>query len=1007
MKKPKLIISFIFLGLILLVISGVSIVVVLVNTGKLTALIEQQVRKTTNMDINIGNVHVDPFSGLTLSHISIRDKEPRESFTLMGKSCTVTYNLLEVLTGNIAKISLSDIDIFVDTDVIQQVESATLPDKKTASFNIGDRIPHYVHVGDISIDNAKIQLKSTGNTITVTEIDLHMSDFHSTGNPGFSFSGRVTLSTSQSDHSPIPGDVKMNGTYDLVEDTLTLADTSHILLNQNTLFEIVGNIHSLTDTPTVNLKIDARNINIDTIPSMLTPFGLDMSSLPTVKGECNTRFSLQGNRDALTIQSHISIKDLSLGNENLIFKTKGLEIPFVVHTSPSGAKNKLTIEGRCMITEGELLIDNEQMMTIDLPIIFSLKYPHTLAVSSPSMKGNFFVDNTPIPISELISDLQMNLNLDQPNSIKFETSIQTTFSDPLFLSGTFDKEAEVVRDFTMKLDDIDCNAISRTMEKLIPEHLRELDLKGCLSLDATLNSLSINKRENTFMSSNISLNGVGFTSPDYEYFGENMNGNIETDITLDALTNRFSFHTTCLVEPFLVQLGTFTTDMRKRQTLLSLSGAYTSLDKNLSNISGTLAWDDIGAITIAGEVLQLPHEPHIDLELTMEGLSHTPLFDTFVKDTIQYSHPSLFQSNIEGELNGQFRFFGSQNALDVDGEIKISKTSLTHKDISIEDLNLNIPISLTYPTSTNNIQKQDIPDSQYGTMSIRELRQGPLRLEGLRLRPIIISNNFYIQSPLRIPVFGGTIAINDVAIENIITPDREVKLALQLQDINLEKITNTYRLTPLEGTLNSSLIPLEQKNDRLHSQGEMNIAVFGGDITISDLTLSNFLTPLMGIEFSAKISDLSLGKMSATYKDWGGITGVVNGDIEDFKLVAGEPSSFDIQVKTKKVDNIKQTVSTKFLKKFVPGIGTVLEKFGLTNYRYAVMGLHAILENDYITLQGAVREEGKDLFMKGAGFKKLEIVFYDANKKIQFKKFMNSFQGIMSSDFEETQVQIK
>lgn len=1007
MKKPKLKISFIFLSLILLVIFCVSIGIVLVNRGKLTSLVEQQIRKSTNMDINIGDIHVNSFSGLTLSHLSIRDKEPRESFTFKCKSCTITYNLTEILKGSIAKISLSDIELFVDTDVIKPRDSTTLPDTKSPVVSIGDRIPHYLHVGDISIDNAAIKVKSEDSTISADKIDLHMSNFYSTGNTGFSLSGQVSFLTSQSIRSPILADIKMNGSYNLLEDTLNLSDTSQILLNQNALLEVVGNIRSLTATPTVNLNIDARNINIDTIPSMLTPFGLDMSALPTVKGVCNTRFSLQGDRDALTFHSTISIKDLSLENENLIFKTKRLEIPFVMHTSASEPKNKLHVEGRCVITDGELLIDNRQMMTIDLPIHFSLKYPHSFEISSHSMKGNLFVDSTPIPINELISDLQMNLNLDQPDRIKIETSIQTTFSDPLSLSGTFDKRERLLSNFTVKFDGIDCNEFSQTVAALIPKNYREWEFKGCLSLDATLISSSLHKSEGKTINATISLNGVGFASPDYEYFGEELNGSIETDITLETLTNQFSFHTNCLVEPFLIQLGPFTTDMKKRLTRFSLSGDYMSPERNLSNISGTLAWKEIGAITIVGEVLKLGYKPYIDLELAMKNLSHAPLFETFVKDTIQYSHPSLFNSDIQGKINGQLHFLGSLNNLDVDGNINISKTDITHQNISIEDLNLNLPISLTYPASTDTMQKEDISDSHYGTISIRELRQGPLRLEGLKLSPIIISNNFYLKAPLRIPLFGGTIEINDIAIENITTQDRKFKFVFQFHDINLEKITNAYKLTPLEGTLKSSLIPLVQKKDQLSSQGEMNITVFGGNITIRDLTLNNFLTPLMGVKFSAKINDLSLGKMSTTYQDWGGITGIIDGDIKEFNLVAGEPSSFDIQLKTKKVENIKQTVSTKFLKKFVPGIGTVLERFGLTNYRYAVMGLHAILENDYIILQGAVRERGKDLFMKGAGLKKLEIVLYDANKKIKFKNFVNSFKGMLSSDFEETQIQFK
>ncbi|MCP5007475.1 MAG: hypothetical protein GY941_26595 [Planctomycetes bacterium] len=1007
MKNPKVKIFFVLLALILSVIACTAIFVVLLNRGYLTSLIEQQVRTRTNMDFDIGKIHMDPFSGLTLRSISIGDKDPGEFFKLRCESCAVTWNLPEILKCQVAKVTLSDVEVYVDTEVIKPGSASAYTYTKTPSVSIRDVIPHYISVKDICVENSAATVKYKGNTIMASEIDLHIRDFQYSGNPEFTISEKFSFSTSQSACTTTQGEIKMNGSYNLPEDQLTLSDTSHVVLNQDTLINVEGNVRSLTTNPTVDVEVHADGISMHTIPTMLTASGLNTIVFPTVEGSCNSRFLIQGNPRLLSIQSNISIRDLSLKNENLAFTIKNLDIPFEVNISPSLPGNKFDIEGKCMIKEGQLKINNEQIVTLDIPILFTLNYPHTLSVSSSSMKGNIFVDKVPFPIDDPLSGFKLNLILDHPGNIKIDSSIITNFSDPLFISGTIDTGMQQFSDFSIKIDGIDCNAFSKTMPKLIPGHYREWELNGCLSVDAELSSLRNNKIEDITMSTSISLKEMGFASPDYEYFGENITGIIETDISRDSLTNQFTFHTNCLIEPFLVQLGSFTTDMKKRQTRFSLTGDYAPQERNLSNLSGTAAWKDIGAITMVGDVLNLPYKPYIDVALIMKKLSHASLFETFIKDTIQYSYPALFQSHIKGNLNGQFHLAGQVNSLAVKGNININKTDFSYKDFSIIDLNIILPVTLTYPTSKKTLRKHDVSDSQYGSINIKSLTKGPLILNNLKLSPTIISNSFYIKDPLRMPVFGGTIEINDATVENILSPGRKVKFAFQFHDIDLEQITNTYKLTPLYGTLNSSLIPLEQKHDRLYSKGEMNINVFGGNITISNLTLCNFLTPIMGIEFSAKIDDLNLGEMSNTYKDWGGITGIVKGNIKDFKLVAGEPSSFYIKLKTNKVGKIKQTVSTKFLKKFVPGIGNILEKFGLTNYKYAVMGLDAILENDYITLHGAVREGGKDLFMKGAGLKKLEIVFHDANKKIQFEKFMNSFKGMLSSDLGETQVQFE
>ena len=96
------------------------------------------------------------------------------------------------------------------------------------------------------------------------------------------------------------------------------------------------------------------------------------------------------------------------------------------------------------------------------------------------------------------------------------------------------------------------------------------------------------------------------------------------------------------------------------------------------------------------------------------------------------------------------------------------------------------------------------------------------------------------------------------------------KFEFQFNDINLESMTTTYNLTPFEGTLNSSIVSFQQQGQKLYSKDEIKIKLFGGDITISDLTLNNFLEPMTGrLGFRRKLIIWILGQMSNTYREWG------------------------------------------------------------------------------------------------------------------------------------------
>ncbi|MGR3179217.1 MAG: hypothetical protein ACUZ8E_14285 [Candidatus Anammoxibacter sp.] len=228
---------------------------------------------------------------------------------------------------------------------------------------------------------------------------------------------------------------------------------------------------------------------------------------------------------------------------------------------------------------------------------------------------------------------------------------------------------------------------------------------------------------------------------------------------------------------------------------------------------------------------------------------------------------------------------------------------------------------------------------------------------------------------------------------------KEVEIVDPEININLLSNTNIH--------LSPENITLKQQGDNLASEREIRFDVFGGDIVINNLVLSNSMSPLREIGFSANVNDLDLEQMSNTFTKWGYVSGIINGTIDNFKIVAGEPIAFEVELKTTKRQNVKQIVNTAFLKNLVPGVETILDTNGLAYYTYIIIGLNAKLENGYITFKGAVREDGKELFMKGSGSKKLDIVFNNTDKKIEFKTFPGSFASMMNLNLDDAHVQVK
>ncbi|MEE8190667.1 MAG: AsmA family protein, partial [Candidatus Scalindua sediminis] len=997
----------IFFAFFISIITVISAFVLLLNNGKLTSFIEQKINKKTNLNIKIGDIHLDILSSLRLKQISLRDSKNQKGFIFRCNTFVIHYKPFELLKGHIKNIALSGAQITLYTEGTKLTSTPALTDAESPTISIKDLFPKKIHVKNVSVRNAAVQFKMENRILLFSEVNMQINNVQFARQSDVSINLNVSISNHTKTTPPgMLGEVVLKGKYNPSGDELLLYDTSHLSINNNGSFNVAGKIASITTEPEINCIINSRNIVLGNIPLLLEK--LDIKVLPslTLEGECDIVLSIQGNFQKLKLKSNNLINNLSFTTGETVFKAKALELPIEAIFSPSDTEMKISVNGECIVRQGHLLIEDKEITALNFPITFTMDYPNQITLSSNVIKGKLPLGNTYFPIEDLISNIKIDINLKCPDTMQFYTSVNTTFSDTALLTVVFNRNKKTIRDITLKIQNMDCKALSETFKSLIPEHYKDWSFNGSISMDTTLDCLDKDKTQEMMTITNVSFSELKFASPDNYYFAEKVNGNLKINANINHGFNLFSFHTDCSLEPFLIWLEPFTTDMKNRKTRLSFNGYYDTQKRLLSEIEGTLSWENLGTITVDGNVLNLTDVPFLDLNIEMKGLSNEGFFETFVKDTIQDSHPALFNARIDGELNAQFHVTGFKDAMDVDGYINMKELSLEYKDVSIEDLNVDLPISMKYPQTKTSILKHDIPDSQYGTVQIKRLSYGPLEIKDIQTNPTIISNNLFVKGPLKISIFNGTLDI-DVFVENITNPDRKINFTFQLNDIDLEKITNSYELTPFKGTLNSSIISFQQKEDKLLSEGNIKINVFGGEITISDLALTNFLEPLMGVGFSAEINHLDLGQMSNTFREWGSIMGIINGSIKDFVLVAGEPSSFDIELTTEKHSKVKQIVSTKFLKSFVPGVGKVLDKLGFTNYKYAVMGLHAMLENDYITLQGTVREGGKELFMKGEGLKRLEIVFQDVDRKIKFKTFLNSFKGMLSSDFEDTKVQFQ
>jgi hypothetical protein len=112
MRKLSVKIAIILFAILTTIIAAISTLVFLVNSGKLTYVIERQIKANTNFDINIKDIHLDIFSDLQLKQISVKGFSGQKQFTLGCNALTIHYKPLDLLKRRIKSIDLSLLKMF-------------------------------------------------------------------------------------------------------------------------------------------------------------------------------------------------------------------------------------------------------------------------------------------------------------------------------------------------------------------------------------------------------------------------------------------------------------------------------------------------------------------------------------------------------------------------------------------------------------------------------------------------------------------------------------------------------------------------------------------------------------------------------------------------------------------------------------------------------------------------------------------------------------------------------
>lgn len=239
-----------------------------------------------------------------------------------------------------------------------------------------------------------------------------------------------------------------------------------------------------------------------------------------------------------------------------------------------------------------------------------------------------------------------------------------------------------------------------------------------------------------------------------------------------------------------------------------------------------------------------------------------------------------------------------------------------------------------------------------------------------------------LLEPLRIDVFGGKVAVDQLALE--FPRDREPEIALQvaIEDIEMRQMSAALGWPEFGGTLDGRIPGVNWSAGVIEVEGALEFNVFDGRVLLTDLRVERPFGVLPSLAANMTAEALNLEPLTQTF-EFGRIAGRLDGYVRDLRMLDWQPVQFDAWFGTPegagRNDISRQAV--RHLATIGGGsptallTGPVLRLFN--NFSYRRLGLGCRLQDNICHIRG-IEDQGEGvLLLEGAGIPKISILAYN------------------------------
>lgn len=277
-----------------------------------------------------------------------------------------------------------------------------------------------------------------------------------------------------------------------------------------------------------------------------------------------------------------------------------------------------------------------------------------------------------------------------------------------------------------------------------------------------------------------------------------------------------------------------------------------------------------------------------------------------------------------------------------------------------------------------------------------------LPFDATQLRFALGADNFTFQPNSTLGFLDGGLVVHELAVENLLGDAPSVEMDAELRPIELADLTQMMNWPRFGGTLAGRIPGIDLNNGIWTLDGQLALDIFGGQVVLSSLSAERPFGVLPTFNASVWIERVQLEPLTEAF-EIGRITGPVDGQVNDLRLLDWQPVQFDAWLRTSDDPDGKLRISQRAvdtISSIGGGVGgglqsTVLRLF--EDFGYKQLGFSCRLLNGVCQLDGIAEAPGGNgfLLVQGSGVPSLNVVGH--NRRVAWRQMLNQLKAATQS----------